>query len=156
MNTVTRATALTAFADAASPAEIEYAALAQQVERLRELSADLSLTIYREFDAIEGEWRRFEPVADCTAFQTFAWLATWQRHVGVRVGARPAIAVGRYGDGKIALVLPLCVVAKGAVRRLCWLGLDLCDYNAPLIARDFSQRVTPDRFLGFWRELLAR
>jgi CelD/BcsL family acetyltransferase involved in cellulose biosynthesis len=99
MNTVTRATALTAFADAASPADVEYAALAQQVERLRELSADLSLTIYREFDAIEGEWRRFEQAADCTAFQTFAWLATWQRHVGVRVGARPAIAVGRYGDG---------------------------------------------------------
>ena len=156
MNTVTRATALTAFADAASPAEIEYAALSQQVERLRELSADLSLTIYREFDAIEGEWRRFEPVADCTAFQTFAWLATWQQHVGVRVGARPAIAVGRYGDGEIALVLPFCVVAKRAVRRLCWLGLDLCDYNAPLIARDFSRRVTPDRFLGFWRELLGR
>ena len=81
MNTVTRATALTAFADAASPADVEYAALAQQVERLRELNADLSLTIYREFDAIEDEWRCFERVADCTAFQTFTWLATWQRHV---------------------------------------------------------------------------
>ena len=31
--------------------------------------------------------------------------------------------------------------------RLCWLGQDLCDYNAPLLAPDFSLRVPPE---GFW------
>ena len=156
MNTVTRATALTAFQDAAPAVEVDYAALPRRVERRREGGTGLNLTIYRDLDGIEAEWRRFEPVADCTVFQTFEWLATWQRHVGVRVGAQLAVAVARYRDGEIALVLPLCVVPRRGVRRLCWLGLDLCDYNAPLIARDFSRRVTPERFLAVWRELLVR
>jgi CelD/BcsL family acetyltransferase involved in cellulose biosynthesis len=32
----------------------------------------------------------------------------------------------------------------------------LCDYNAPLLAREFSQRVTPDRFLSLWGDLKTR
>ncbi len=157
MNTVTRATALTAFRDTATAVEVDCAPMTQRVEHRRETGADLRLTIYRDLDAIEAEWRRFEPAADCTVFQTFEWLATWQRHVGVRVGAQPAVAVVRYAnDGDIACVLPLCVVPRRGVRRLCWLGFDLCDYNAPLIARDFSQRVAPDRFLAVWRDILRR
>jgi D-aspartate ligase len=157
MNTATRATAWTAFRDTAAAGEVDHAPTARRRERRREAGAALSLTIYRDLDAIEAVWRRFERVADCTVFQTFEWLATWQRHVGFRVGARPTVAVARYGDdGDIACVLPLCVVPRRRVRRLCWLGLDLCDYNAPLIARDFSERVTPDRFLALWRELLRR
>ena len=50
-------------------------------------------------------------------------------------------------------MLPLCVAPHGPVRRLCWLGQELCDYNAPLLARDFSERVTAERFLEIWREL---
>ena len=154
MKTATRATALTAFRNAAPPAD--YAALAHRVERLREINPGLVLEIYSDLGAIQTEWLRFEGVADCTAFQTFEWLSTWQRHVGIRLGVQPAIAVARYDDGEMALLAPLCIVPKRAVRRLCWLGLDLCDYNAPLIARDFSRRVTPDRFLALWRELLDR
>ena len=41
-------------------------------------------------------------------------------------------------------------------RRLCWLGQELCDYNAPLLAADFSQRVSRERFLALWRELQAQ
>jgi CelD/BcsL family acetyltransferase involved in cellulose biosynthesis len=156
MKTATRATALTALRDVAPPAEADCTALAHRVERVREINADLALEIYGDFAAIEAEWLHFERVADCTAFQTFEWLSTWQRHVGKQVGARPAIAVVRYGDGELAFLAPLCIVPKRAVRRLCWLGRDLCDYNAPLIARDFSRRVTPDRFLSLWNELLDR
>ena len=107
-------------------------------------------------DAVEAQWRRFEQVADCTPFQTFDWLATWQRHIGLRDGVRPVIAVGSFADRETAFMLPLAVEPKRAARRLCWLGQDLSDYNAPLLARDFSQRVTPDRFLAAWRELEER
>ncbi len=63
------------------------------------------------------------------------------------------IAVGRFADGKTAFILPLAIAPQRSARRLCWLGQELCDYNAPLLARDFSQRVTTDRFLAVWREL---
>jgi D-aspartate ligase len=150
---VTPATTLAAFRDAGAAANIRRAAAVPRADHLRDVPPNLTLRIYDDLAAIEDEWRAFERVADCTAFQTFDWLATWYRNVGRRAAAHPAIAVGRYNEGEIAFILPLCVVAEHMARRLCWLGQDLCDYNAPLLARDFSQRVSPDRFLATWRDL---
>ena len=45
----------------------------------RPISASSSMTISTRSKA---EWRRFEHIADCTAFQTFDWLAAWHRHIG--------------------------------------------------------------------------
>lgn len=148
---MTRATTLTAFrtTGAGTPADARPAAAARR-EPLRDT---LELSLHDDLDALESEWRRFERLADCTAFQTFDWLSTWYRHVGQRQGVLPAIIVGRYGDGTIAFMLPLCVVPERLARRLCWLGQELCDYNAPLLARDFSQRIAPERFLAVWQEL---
>ncbi len=154
MNAVTRATTLTAFRTDGSAAEVRQAAVAPcSGEHRREAAPNLSLRIYGDLAAIEAEWRRFEHLADCTAFQTFDWLATWHRHIGRPGGVRPAIAVGRYGDGETAFLLPLCVAPGLSARRLCWLGQEVCDYHAPLLAPDFSQHVTPDRFLAAWRQL---
>jgi D-aspartate ligase len=150
---VTRATILTAFKDAPSPVDVSPTAVAFRAERLREVPPNLTLRIYSDLAAVEPEWRRFERLADCTAFQTFDWLALWHRHVGLRQRVRPAIVVGRFDDGETAFVLPLCVVPEHSARRLCWLGQELGDYNAPLLAPDFSQRVTPDRFLAAWQAL---
>ena len=109
--------------------------------------------IFSELGAVEAEWRQFERTADCTAFQTFDWLATWQNHVGERRGARPVIAVDRFAEGDVAFIVPLCLMRGHLARRLCWLGQDLSDYSAPLLAADFSERTTPEDFLAAWHEL---
>jgi D-aspartate ligase len=153
---VTSATTLTAFRDADPTADLNRAAIARGAEGRRDVPPQLGIQIYSELTAVESLWRRFESVADCTAFQTFDWLAAWHRHVGSRAGARPTIIVGRFSDDEVAFILPLCVMPKGAARRLCWLGQDLCDYNAPLLARDFAQRVPPDQFLAAWRQVLRQ
>jgi len=153
---VTRATPLTAFRNAGPALDIGANAAACRTNPASEIPAILNLSIHNGLDAVEAEWRRFEQVADCTPFQTFDWLATWQRHIGLRDGVRPVIAVGSFADRATAFMLPLAVEPQRAARRLCWLGQDLSDYNAPLLARDFSQRVTPDRFRAAWRELEGR
>ena len=145
-----------AFRNASAPADIGPAAFPRWTDLSREFAPDLTLSIHTSFAAVESEWRRFEQIAEGTPFQTFEWLAAWYRHIGTREGAVPAIAIGRFADGKTAFIVPLAVEAKRSLRRLCWLGQDLCDYNAPLLARDFSQRVTPGRFLAIWRELRKR
>ena len=38
----------------------------------------------------------------------------------------------------------------GFVRELAWLGSELCDYNAPLLAATFSARIDPERFMALW------
>ncbi len=107
---------------------------------------DIRLAVYEDLSAIEQDWRAFEPHADCTVFQSFDWLASWQRHIGVRNGVRPAIVVGRDGAGAILFLLPLSVRSAGFARELAWLGSELCDYNAPLLAPGIRRTVRPRAF----------
>jgi CelD/BcsL family acetyltransferase involved in cellulose biosynthesis len=113
----------------------------------------IDLAVFDELDAVEAEWRRFEANADCTPFQTFDWLDAWQRNVGCLLRARPAVVVGRRADGEPLFLFPLAVV-PGIAARLTWLGNDLCDYNAPLLAPDFSRTVPSDRFPGLWQDIV--
>ena len=117
---------------------------------------DIRLSIHEELAACEREWRTFEEHADCTVFQSFDWLAAWQRHIGARNGVRPIIVVGHDTDGKMLFLLPLAVETDGFARRLTWLGSELCDYNAPLLTGTFSSRVSAPRFTLLWREIVQR
>jgi CelD/BcsL family acetyltransferase involved in cellulose biosynthesis/glutathione synthase/RimK-type ligase-like ATP-grasp enzyme len=157
VNALIRATTLTALRNADSPVEARRVAAADHAGYLHEVAPHhLGLRIYNDLAAVEEEWRRFERGADCTAFQTFDWLATWYRHVGARESTHLVIAVGRFGDGETAFILPLCVTPDRWTKRLSWLGQELCDYNAPLLTPDFSQRVAPEQFLAAWRDLQAQ
>lgn len=97
--------------------------------------------IYEDLNAVAETWRAFEQHADGTVFQTFAWLSTWQRHIGVHEGARPVVVVGRDAAGEILFMLPLAVMKRRYGKVLSFLGSELCDYNAPLLAPDFAQAV---------------
>ncbi len=111
---------------------------------------DIRLAVYEDMAVVERDWRAFEAQADCTVFQSFDYLATWQRFIGVRNGVRPAIVVGRDGAGAILFLLPLSVRAAGVARELAWLGSELCDYNTPLLSREFAERVDGRGFLPLW------
>ncbi|MFI4960229.1 MAG: GNAT family N-acetyltransferase [Hyphomicrobiales bacterium] len=115
----------------------------------------IRITVHEDLSAIEQDWRAFEASADGTVFQSFDWLVTWQRLIGVRNGVRPAIVVGRDGAGTILFLLPLSVCSAGFARELTWLGSELCDYNAPVLAANFSARVDAKRFMALW-ETIAR
>jgi CelD/BcsL family acetyltransferase involved in cellulose biosynthesis len=117
------------------------------------LAPELSVHIHTDLASIESEWRSFEQIADATPFQSFDWLSTWQRRVGTLDGTMPAVVIGRFADGGTAFIFPLAVEPRRLMTRLCWLGQNLCDYNAPLLAREFSDRVTPDAFRALWDEI---
>jgi CelD/BcsL family acetyltransferase involved in cellulose biosynthesis len=117
--------------------------------------SSIDIAIYDGLDAIEQEWRSFETEADCTVFQSFDWLATWFQHIGQHAGVTPAIVAGRRAGGELLFLAPLAVVS-GLVRRLTWLGGDFCDYNCALLAKDFSEQVTPAQFDELWAEICRR
>jgi CelD/BcsL family acetyltransferase involved in cellulose biosynthesis len=104
---------------------------------------DIAFDIHEDLAAIEPVWRAFEQTADGTAFQTFEWLATWQHHIGAREGVRPVVVIGRDDRGDILFMLPLAISAHRYGRVLSFLGAELCDYNAPLLAPEFA-RVVPE------------
>jgi CelD/BcsL family acetyltransferase involved in cellulose biosynthesis len=114
----------------------------------------IRLTIAEDIEALEDTWRRFEQVADATAFQSFAWLSLWHRHVGAPAGVRPAIVLGHGEDGALALLIPLAV-APGTIRRLTFLGTSLSDYNAPVLAPGLAASLDREGFLALWSEIRA-
>jgi CelD/BcsL family acetyltransferase involved in cellulose biosynthesis len=115
------------------------------------LPAGVRLTFYDDLAKVEQDWRAFEQGADCTAFQTFDWLSTWHRHIGMREGVKPAIVIGRQGD-EIVFILPLAL-APGRLRRVTWFGEFLSNSSAPLLTHDFPERVSIAQFIGLWREI---
>jgi CelD/BcsL family acetyltransferase involved in cellulose biosynthesis len=117
-----------------------------------ELGVDVRLSLYSNIAELEPEWRAFESQADGTAFQTFEWLSAWQRHIGSREGVTPAVVVGRH-RGQVLFILPfgLC---PGLLRRVVWLGAFLNSCSAPLLARNFSDIISPAQFPLLWRQVL--
>jgi CelD/BcsL family acetyltransferase involved in cellulose biosynthesis len=116
------------------------------------IAVGVDVTVHDDLEAVADTWRAFEKVADCTAFQAFVWHATWQKHVGGPGGVRPAIVVGRRGADVVFLV-PLAVEPGRFIRRLVWHATDLCDYNAPLLARDFDQEIGGRDFVTLFAEM---
>jgi CelD/BcsL family acetyltransferase involved in cellulose biosynthesis len=115
----------------------------------------ISLSVADDLAAVESEWRAFERNADGTVFQTYAWLSTWQRCIGALTDVRPAIVIGRDGQNKILFLLALATQCLGFGRELVWLGSDLCDYNGPLLAPNFTEAVGELDFAVVWRQILA-
>lgn len=112
----------------------------------------IAISLHRDMGSAGADWRAFEQTADCTPFQTFAWLSAWDRHVGQADGIRPAIAIGRRG-GEIVFLLPLAVDPGRLARRLTFLGQELCDYNAPLLAPGFADTLGAGEFAALWRQV---
>lgn len=115
----------------------------------------VELDIRESLADVESNWHDFERHADCTVFQTFDWLATWQRHVGARNDVRPAIVTGRGSGGDVLFMLPLATRPAGFARELVWLGSELCDYNGPLLSPQFSACASGREFGRLWQRILA-
>jgi len=114
---------------------------------------DVQCTVTSDLAAIENEYRCFEQRADCTPFQTFDWLATWHRCVGEPAGVRAAIVTVRDRSGELLLILPLAIERSRFTRRLVFLAHSLCDYNAPLLAPEFSSFVSAEKFSAWWQSI---
>lgn len=116
---------------------------------------EVLLSIHETFEGLQDVWTQLERDADCTAFQTYAWLSTWFRHIGKRSGIKPAIVVGREAGGKTLFIMPLGVKRGVIGIRLVWLGGCLCDYQGPVLAKDFARHVRRDQFKTLWAGIRA-
>ena len=114
--------------------------------------ADFEITVHDDLTAVEADWRAFEARADLTVFQTFDWLATWQRHIGARSGVTPAVVVVRQ-RGEIVCIWPLAIERSGRACRAKWLGASLCNYNGPLLAVDFPARLDAAAVVELWQAI---
>jgi CelD/BcsL family acetyltransferase involved in cellulose biosynthesis len=94
------------------------------------------IAIHSDLAGIEPTWREFEQQAVATIFQQFDYLSAWFRHIGSRDAITPAVVVLRTDDAILA-ILPLAIERGRFLRKLSWLGQNLCDYLCPLMSPDF-------------------
>ena len=140
----------------ATPAAFDAPLDVGRAPRVAAVRNDTRLSIHDDLSCVADDWRAFEQSADCTAFQTFAWLSAWQRHVGERQGVTPAVVAGRDAHGALSFIIPLAIERRGLARALTFLGSELCDYNAPLLSPDFPHQIGVARFVALWDEIVAR
>jgi CelD/BcsL family acetyltransferase involved in cellulose biosynthesis len=120
------------------------------------MSSDhLDLTVHTDLVSVRPEWHALQNPAGCTVFQTYEWLSAWQRHVGSRHSVRPCIVIGRDGADKVVFILPLAIVKRALTKELTWLGSELCDYNAPLLAAGCGDRLDSTNFMPLWQRIVA-
>jgi CelD/BcsL family acetyltransferase involved in cellulose biosynthesis len=114
------------------------------------------IALHDDLAAVAESWRALAAQSDCTAFQVYDWVAAWQTHVGTRTGTVPAIVTGEADDCRPLFLFAFAIEPSRGLRRLTWLASDMCDYNAPMLARDFAATLDAERFRALWRSILAR
>jgi CelD/BcsL family acetyltransferase involved in cellulose biosynthesis len=113
--------------------------------------SNLEIQVRGALEEVALEWKAFEARADCTPFQTFAWIEKWQRNIGARRATVPVIVLGRDKAGEILFILPLAIETNQGLRRLTWLGWELGDYNAPLLSPGFAKHPATKDFAAVWK-----
>jgi len=112
------------------------------------------IMVTSSFDEAEPVWRRLERDGNCYAFQTYDWCCNWFNLVGAPRGLTLCIVVLENDAGPV-LLLPLAVESRTLHTALVFLGDELADYHAPLLARDFAHSDTARDFEATWRRVCA-
>ncbi len=118
----------------------------------------MRITIFRSMEEAEETWRAAE--ADCVlyGFQSFDWLSTWMKTIGIVERVQPVIVVISADNRQTMMLLPLGIEVQGhaGICFLRFLGGVVTDYQAPLINADFAARLDRSQFNALWSDVLGR
>ena len=103
-------------------------------------------------ELIQHDWDTLVKTGRSTPFQTKAWLAPWYRIVAPHLGARPLFVSVRDKTGAPLMLLTLCTRRQGMLRVIEFADGGLSDYNAPLLAQNFTPSAPETRDL--WRQIV--
>ncbi len=109
-----------------------------------ETSAGLiRLSIFRDFELLETEWRSFQTSAVSVQAQSYTHSEAWFRLVSKPAGAELAIVCGRSQSGDMEFIWPFEVVKRRGVRCLNWIGWEHANYNMGLHTLNFARKSSP-------------
>jgi len=130
--------------------------VAEEPEWIAKLNRHLKIEIFRSHEQLRGVWTAFQDEACCTAFQTYNWMGPLLDKVGSALSAAPAIVLVSSKSGTPLMLVPMAERQHGAMRILEFIDFGICDYNAPIIRRDFAADLAGQDFSNVWRQILAR
>ena len=116
--------------------------------------ADFDVTVSSNLNSCRHAWASLQGSAITTAFQSFDWLDSWQRHVGAAAGVQPVIVTGCRSDGTTAFILPFGLVRKLGCTVLTWLSCPHSNYGYAVYDRTFLERDAAS-FEQIWTRILT-
>ncbi len=96
----------------------------------------LGVEVLSSFEEAHALWDRLTIEGTVSAYQGFAWVESYFRHVEAAEGARAALIVLRDGSGEPLLLLPLAVHDTGSGRIARFIGGKHSNFHLPLIGRN--------------------
>lgn len=81
-----------------------------------------------------------------TPFQSFAWIAHWQKTVGGPLLNMKPEVIRLHTDGETIAILPLGIRKNYGIRILEWLGGGETDYMGPLILPEWDNFINTKKF----------
>jgi CelD/BcsL family acetyltransferase involved in cellulose biosynthesis len=98
----------------------------------------IRIEIFHSIDEVEGKWREAQECCACYGFQTFEWLSTWYKTIGIPLGVEPLIVHVADTRGNTLMLLPLGLQRRLGLSFISFLGGETTDYNAPIVRADFA------------------
>ena len=104
----------------------------------RNFSTGTTLRVYTCFAAVEMRWRATQKTCTSFGFQSYDWLATWQRELGAQQGWEVQLVELSDGANTTMMLLPLGRRRWFGLHVLSFLGGEVTDYHAPLLHPGFD------------------
>ena len=102
---------------------------------MREEHPSLSVTQTATADLEPGWTRLWEESPETTLFQHPAWLRIWWSHFG---GDKECLVLRMRAGGRLAGVVPLCILRESGLRKIMFLGAGLSDCADGLFAQAYQ------------------
>ena len=113
--------------------------------------------VFADMAAAEPYWRRLERGASlATPYQRFDLLASWQKHVGHRIGMKPFIVTGFDRLGEPLFLWPFGRTDKGPLKLIRFLGSKHANFNMGLWRRDIVAAITAHQLREIFSRLAGR
>jgi len=104
----------------------------------------IRLTVIREINSVERQWRVLECNGACAQEQSYIRAEAWFRLVSQPMGAEPAIVCGHSESGELQFIWPFEVAKTRGVRCLRWIGWEHANYNMGVHNPEFARNVAPE------------
>ena len=110
--------------------------------------------LHRSLDTAAPAWQSMQTGGLCTVYQRLDWVQCMMETLLPQPDTQPLIVEIRDPETRKALMLlPFALMRRGVYSELSWLNLDVCDYAAPVLARDFAPG--PEECRVIWKAALG-
>lgn len=101
--------------------------------------ADILARRHDTLEALEPVWRRLETEGQATAFQQFDWVRAMEEYLARPRDIRPfVVEVSDAHSGETRMLLPFILERKTTHSVIKFMGLNVCDISAPVMASGYT------------------